>query len=61
MQTLKDCIDWSLPEISSSTVIVLEFKVCHDSKVLKKDLHHLATFCSIYFLSDDRLKNAKTK
>lgn len=39
VQTLKDCIDWSLPEISSSTVIVLEFKVCHDSKVLKKDLH----------------------
>lgn len=48
---IKDCMGWLLPERSSSTVVIMEFKVCHNGKV-SKDLHHLATFysISIYFL-----------
>lgn len=45
----------------SKTFITLEFEVCHHGKISKKDLHHFVTFYSIYFLSDDGLKDAEAK
>lgn len=43
------------------TFTSLEFKVCHHGKISKKDLHPFVTFYSIYFFSDDGLKDAVAK
>lgn len=45
----------------SKPFTVLELKECHHGKISKKDLHHFVTFYSIYFLSDDGLKDAEAK
>lgn len=57
MQGLKGCMGWSLSNTAAKQY--LEFKVCYNGKVSKKDWHHLVTFYSIYFLFDDRFKNTE--